>query len=398
DRAAKRIADLIEKHEVPPAFSVAWDDHLHDLDAILRLYDFFLASHPLMPLYFSAAWFCNKQDRLLSLPPEDIDFAVLHSLPGSTIPIARPIQLETVISEACRLFYPATRRTTCPVPVAGLTKLKLRPSQQLEAVVPLSLLISLSDGTVSVHNLDTLKALSVLDNPRRFPTPADPGQAEGGRQANLRLCVHVKQRPAAVPLGLLAPSQFAELRAGNSPCRRGQSRQLDWPQQRSASHLKTDYFRIRRLQTMFVNEKGRWRRRVRKSNDGPLMRQVVQGASAAAIFGPVSDWHLLPILLKFELLISGTSLIQNWTFRDMPAPLSHTPVQSAAQRQSAPRPGVFGSFCNRLFAGLCPSQSNCLLHRGGRPWRRRDFVSCAALRLHEIGQSDPDRAGRVLGT
>ncbi|PAA61202.1 hypothetical protein BOX15_Mlig025532g1 [Macrostomum lignano] len=108
DPRGKRIADLIEKHEVPPAFSVAWvitwfGHVLDDLDAILRLYDFFLASHPLMPLYFSAALVLHKQDRLLSLPPEDIDFAVLHSCLAN-IPNSGAIQLETVISEACRLF------------------------------------------------------------------------------------------------------------------------------------------------------------------------------------------------------------------------------------------------------------------------------------------------------
>uniref|UniRef100_A0A1I8F6W4 Rab-GAP TBC domain-containing protein n=1 Tax=Macrostomum lignano TaxID=282301 RepID=A0A1I8F6W4_9PLAT len=429
DPRGKRIADLIEKHEVPPAFSVAWvitwfGHVLDDLDAILRLYDFFLASHPLMPLYFSAALVLHKQDRLLSLPPEDIDFAVLALLPGQHSN-SGAIQLETVISEACRLFilhppdtvqspswfdelklFEQPGRQRKPRSRLGLLMVKAQvslphllrsrgallillavlghllsysisgldkcPSIQLlkshkiilQAANPaagscgtLSLLISLSDGTVSVHNLDTLEGSQRAgQNPRRFPVrllspdPADPGGGSG-RQSNLRLCVHVKQRLLLYhwPPGAW---QFAELR--QELALPAAARAVSWigPTALCVA-LKTDYFRIR-----VDDEKSR-------------------AVSFLTGHGPAS-WRQLSATL----------------WRSAP----RTPRLCLSTRRAAGDASLRSVSQHRGVCCSLPLPIYCLHPRPLSAQikvliQRRDFE--LALRLHEIGQSDPDRADEL---
>jgi hypothetical protein len=65
---------------VGPAFAVPWyitwfAHHVKNFDVACRIYDFFLASHPLMPLYFSAAIVLQQRDALLST---ECDFAEVH--------------------------------------------------------------------------------------------------------------------------------------------------------------------------------------------------------------------------------------------------------------------------------------------------------------------------------
>ncbi|PAA51262.1 hypothetical protein BOX15_Mlig022540g4, partial [Macrostomum lignano] len=286
-----------------------------------------------------------------------------------------------------------------------------RPIQQLEAVVPLSLLISLSDGTVSVHNLDTLKALSVLDRTRGaslfaccHQTPADPGGGSG-RQSNLRLCVHVKQRLLLYhwPPGAW---QFAELR--QELALPAAARAVSWigPTALCVA-LKTDYFRIRvddgeilelfpfspatgpvmapverntlalcskDSKTMFVNEKGRWRRG-QKSNDGPLMVKWSKE--------PLLLQYLAPFLIgicadfvEVRTVDQRTSLIQNLDIPSLRSVSQHRGVLFAASAKSV--------YC--LHPRPLSAQIKVLI-------QRRDFE--LALRLHEIGQSDPDRADEL---
>ncbi len=50
-------------HQVEPYFALPWiltwfSHSLHDLDTISRLFDLFLVSHPLLPLYMAAAVMC----------------------------------------------------------------------------------------------------------------------------------------------------------------------------------------------------------------------------------------------------------------------------------------------------------------------------------------------------
>lgn len=54
-----------------------WAHDCHDIDKIARLYDAFLASHPLFPLYLAAAMILHSKDELLSL--EDCDFSTVHA-------------------------------------------------------------------------------------------------------------------------------------------------------------------------------------------------------------------------------------------------------------------------------------------------------------------------------
>ena len=62
-------------------FSVSWvltwfSHNLADFENICRLFDFFLACHPLMSVYFSAAFILERRKELLLL---DRDIASVHS-------------------------------------------------------------------------------------------------------------------------------------------------------------------------------------------------------------------------------------------------------------------------------------------------------------------------------
>uniref|UniRef100_A0A1I8FGB8 CNH domain-containing protein n=1 Tax=Macrostomum lignano TaxID=282301 RepID=A0A1I8FGB8_9PLAT len=475
-RAAKRIADLIEKQpKFRAAFSVAWvitwfGHVLDDLDANPAAVRFLFGQSSA-----DAATVISEACRLFILHPPDtvqspswFDELKLFEQPGGQrkprsrlgllmvkaqvslphllrsrgallILLAVLVALLAVLwrlasseshvmlenyepFEAVTILHNLPLQIECltycgPTLLVGTNQLlkshksfSKRPIQQLEAVVPLSLLISLSDGTVSVHNLDTLKALSVLDRTRGaslfaccHQTPADPGGGSG-RQSNLRLCVHVKQRLLLYhwPPGAW---QFAELR--QELALPAAARAVSWigPTALCVVALKTDYFRIRvddgeilelfpfspatgpvmapverntlalcskDSKTMFVNEKGRWRRG-QKSNDGPLMVKWSKE--------PLLLQYLAPFLIgicadfvEVRTVDQRTSLIQNLDIPSLRSVSQHRGVLFAASANLLPAPA----------AAVSPDKSS---HTASR------FE--LALRLHEIGQSDPDRADEL---
>jgi len=61
---------------------ITWFSHdVEDRSAVERLFDAFLASHPAMPLYASAALVLSAAQSILALDPDDLaDFATVHSL------------------------------------------------------------------------------------------------------------------------------------------------------------------------------------------------------------------------------------------------------------------------------------------------------------------------------
>uniref|UniRef100_A0A1I8FIV3 Rab-GAP TBC domain-containing protein n=1 Tax=Macrostomum lignano TaxID=282301 RepID=A0A1I8FIV3_9PLAT len=436
DPRGKRIADLIEKHEVPPAFSVAWvitwfGHVLDDLDAILRLYDFFLASHPLMPLYFSAALVLHKQDRLLSLPPEDIDFAVLHSCLAN-IPNSGAIQLETVISEACRLFIlhpPDTVQSpscsNCFEQPGGQRKPRSRLGLlMVKAQVSLPHLLR-SRGALLIL-LAVLVALLAVLWAQLLRPPAELLHLGPGQMPSIQLLKShksfskrpIQQLEAVIPeaeaadnptcacaftsssgccstTGLLAPGSSPSS-ARNSPCP-PRPEAVSWigPTALCVA-LKTDYFRIRvddgrnlelfpfspatgpDSKTMFVNEKGAGDA-VRKANDGPLMVKWSKE--------PLLLQYLAPFLIgicadfvEVRTVDQRTSLIQN---------LGHS---EPAQRQPAPR-RVVRCLCQVSLPACHPrplsAQIKVLI-------QRRDFE--LALRLHEIGPVGSGQGRTSCGT
>ncbi|KAI9029645.1 hypothetical protein CLU79DRAFT_679493, partial [Phycomyces nitens] len=56
---------------------ITWCSHdLDDLDKITRLFDFFLCSNPLMPVYFAVAVVLSRREKILEL---ECEFSTVHS-------------------------------------------------------------------------------------------------------------------------------------------------------------------------------------------------------------------------------------------------------------------------------------------------------------------------------
>ncbi|KAJ1975102.1 GTPase-activating protein gyp8, partial [Dimargaris verticillata] len=91
---------------LPPYFATSWlltwfSHSLNDLTAISRLFDFFLSSNPLMPVYFVAALILSVREDLLAMEPE---FTLFH---GYLRDVPSRLTLDKVnhlISEASRLW------------------------------------------------------------------------------------------------------------------------------------------------------------------------------------------------------------------------------------------------------------------------------------------------------
>lgn len=101
------LREFLECSEVGTVFCLSWlitwyGHVLNDLRHIVRLYDFFIACHPLMPIYLAAAIVLYREEEILS---NECEMCVLHGL-LSKIPDNLPF--EQLISKAGDLFlqYP----------------------------------------------------------------------------------------------------------------------------------------------------------------------------------------------------------------------------------------------------------------------------------------------------
>jgi len=71
----------LEQAQLDPYYATSWiltwfSHDFNDLELIARLFDFFLATPPLMPIYLSVALITYRRQALLALPH---DYALLHS-------------------------------------------------------------------------------------------------------------------------------------------------------------------------------------------------------------------------------------------------------------------------------------------------------------------------------
>ncbi|KAL9976217.1 hypothetical protein ACROYT_G013489 [Oculina patagonica] len=127
------LADLIStyniriqpiKSEVGQVFALSWlitwyGHVLKDFASIVRLYDFFLATHPLMPVYFGAALVIRRRTDVLT---GECEMSYVHHL-LSRIPDDLPDYVEELITTAHSLFckYP-------PEKLAGAVERYLKES------------------------------------------------------------------------------------------------------------------------------------------------------------------------------------------------------------------------------------------------------------------------------
>lgn len=107
DKVNEELACFMEKAEVGTIFALSWlitwyGHVLSNPKSVRRLYDLFLSSHPLMPIYLAAQIVIYRSDEVLS---STCDMPTIHHL-LSNIPSNLP--LEDIISKAVLLYelYP----------------------------------------------------------------------------------------------------------------------------------------------------------------------------------------------------------------------------------------------------------------------------------------------------
>ncbi|EHB17184.1 TBC1 domain family member 20 [Heterocephalus glaber] len=103
DQVNPELHDFMQSAEVGTIFALSWlitwfGHVLSDFKHVVRLYDFFLACHPLMPIYFAAVIVLYREQEVLDC---DCDMASVHHLLSQ---IPQDLPYETLISRAGDLF------------------------------------------------------------------------------------------------------------------------------------------------------------------------------------------------------------------------------------------------------------------------------------------------------
>ncbi|XP_024230804.1 TBC1 domain family member 20 isoform X2 [Oncorhynchus tshawytscha] len=103
ERVNPEVHDFMQQAEVGTIFALSWlitwfGHVLSDFRHVVRLYDFFLACHPLMPIYFAAVIVQYREDEVLDC---ECDMASVHHLLSQ---IPQDLPYEMLISRAGDLF------------------------------------------------------------------------------------------------------------------------------------------------------------------------------------------------------------------------------------------------------------------------------------------------------
>ncbi|XP_077192123.1 TBC1 domain family member 20 isoform X1 [Paroedura picta] len=103
DQVNPELHDFMQRAEVGTIFALSWlitwfGHVLSDFRHVVRLYDFFLACHPLMPIYFAAVIVLYRAQEVLAC---ECDMASVHHLLSQ---IPQDLPYETLISRAGDLF------------------------------------------------------------------------------------------------------------------------------------------------------------------------------------------------------------------------------------------------------------------------------------------------------
>ncbi|CAL8339326.1 unnamed protein product [Lota lota] len=103
ERVNPEVHDFMQQAEVGTIFALSWlitwfGHVLSDFRHVVRLYDFFLACHPLMPIYFAAVIVLYREEEVLEC---ECDMAMVHHLLSQ---IPQDLPYETLISRAGDLF------------------------------------------------------------------------------------------------------------------------------------------------------------------------------------------------------------------------------------------------------------------------------------------------------
>ncbi|XP_030913891.1 TBC1 domain family member 20 isoform X3 [Geospiza fortis] len=103
DQVNPEVHDFMQSAEVGTIFALSWlitwfGHVLSDFRHVVRLYDFFLACHPLMPIYFAAVIVLHREQEVLDC---ECDMASVHHLLSQ---IPQDLPYESLISKAGDLF------------------------------------------------------------------------------------------------------------------------------------------------------------------------------------------------------------------------------------------------------------------------------------------------------
>ncbi|XP_023701175.1 TBC1 domain family member 20 isoform X1 [Paramormyrops kingsleyae] len=103
ERVNPEVHDFMQQAEVGTIFALSWlitwfGHVLADFRHVVRLYDFFLACHPLMPIYFAAVIVLHRAEEVLEC---ECDMASVHHLLSQ---IPQDLPYEPLISRAGDLF------------------------------------------------------------------------------------------------------------------------------------------------------------------------------------------------------------------------------------------------------------------------------------------------------
>ncbi|GAA6107971.1 TBC1 domain family member 20 [Tachysurus ichikawai] len=138
ERVNPEVYDFMQQAEVGTIFALSWlitwfGHVLSDFRHVVRLYDFFLACHPLMPIYFAAVIVLYREEEVLDC---ECDMAMMHHLLSQ---IPQDLPYETLISRAGDLFvqFPpselakgATQERSQQTAVSTFTDFELASAQQ----------------------------------------------------------------------------------------------------------------------------------------------------------------------------------------------------------------------------------------------------------------------------
>ncbi|NXI81295.1 TBC20 protein, partial [Rhipidura dahli] len=112
DQVNPEVHDFMQSAEVGTIFALSWlitwfGHVLSDFRHVVRLYDFFLACHPLMPIYFAAVIVLHREQEVLDC---ECDMASVHHLLSQ---IPQDLPYESLISRAGDLFvqFPPSKLT-----------------------------------------------------------------------------------------------------------------------------------------------------------------------------------------------------------------------------------------------------------------------------------------------
>lgn len=103
EKVNPEVHDFMQQSEVGTVFALSWlitwfGHVLSDFRHVVRLYDFFLACHPLMPIYFAAVIVLYREEEVLEC---ECDMAMVHHLLSQ---IPQDLPYEMLISRAGDLF------------------------------------------------------------------------------------------------------------------------------------------------------------------------------------------------------------------------------------------------------------------------------------------------------